>query len=296
MLRIFVSLCMLLAGGHFSCAQFLHFGLGGSVKKMSFVSEDALGDSTYTLYFSNIENESLKFDGFDKQNEAFFAPSVYIRYSAKNDAFVEGTLSVNRPKAVARYQNSVPPSEFNETFNSEIDSLGNTFIVADEDQFPFNRLTLRWTFIESSLHFGYNFLRTKLVRPFAFGGIAVRYRMAMNLDDFPQDRVNINRDGRTKTLFNSLDTFKNWTFYYSAGAGLRYQQVALHFFWGRTIGSSDNNSLSTNTSLNVPVESDEVRISNYTSNDVFGVTLSVDLFTLNLLKKDVKQKIRNKKF
>ena len=176
-------------------------------------------------------------------------------------------------------------------------------IILHVNVFPsYDKLSLKWTFLEGSVTAGYSFLRTKLIRPSVYAGLGLRYRMAMNLADYPEDELG-QREMRTKILYENLDTFRSITFYYLFGGGIRYHQFSLNVFLGLTsiridgkpalsLGDIDINEKNRGDNVAIPSTSPDRDTANYDSAKVWGFSLGIDLVSLNLTKKDVKQKVK----
>lgn len=268
-------------------AQFLHIGLGGSGKSMNFLEKEEL--KSYTLYFANGENETIQFQKFEDPDNLFFSPSLYVQYQTKNNFFGEVDFSVNRPVSVATYENTVPIGTFFADLNTEYDILNNSSLLPEDELISHHQLTLKWTFVESAFNVGYYFRQTKVIQPSLFVGYTNLYRMAMNLHDHPE--TNDKHNARTKVMFDYLNTLKTWTHFVTVGGGLKYHQFSLIGFYKHNIGQSDRELKAKEIDPNAPDSDANTVIRNYEDIFLFGFTLRVDLFNVNMEDKSAKQKI-----
>jgi len=247
--------------------QFLHLGLRAFVtphQEMTFFQYDI---NDYVYYFSNDQNETIRFNGFEVSETSSYIPfpGIFLKYDFGNNFFVQADLFASWFSNEAKYKNSVDFSDYADAFNpnSELDNLG------------YNSIKLKWVFMGNSFTAGYTFFKTKTMRPFVYGGFSTYYLLSFKPGDYYQDT----RSVRNAIIFNNLNTFKSVTFYYKAGAGIKYHGLSLDVYLENSMGEIDQYSYSDDYQ-NIYYEERP----NFKSLKSINISLGMNLLSFNLLK------------
>ena len=248
--------------------QFLHLGLRTFVTpyaKMTFFQYDV---NDYVYYFSNEYNETIRFNGFEVSEYSSYIPfpSVYIRYDWGNNFYLQGDLFGMWFDNEAKYNNSVDFADYASVFNpkSELANLG------------YNSIKLKWAFMGNSVIGGYNFLKTKTIRPYLFAGISAYYLLNFEPGDYYEDT----RSVRNAIIFQNLNTFRAVTFYYKLGAGFKYHGLTLDVYIEKNLGPIDRYSYD---DYNQNIYYNERP--NYESLGTINVSLGLNILSFNMVKK-----------
>jgi hypothetical protein len=248
-------------------SQFLHLGLRTFVTpyaKMEFFQYDV---NDYVYYFSNEYNETIRFSGFEVSESSSYIPfpDIFIKYDIGNNLFVQADVFAFWFENEAKYKNSVDFSEYAGVFNPN----------SDQANLGYNSIKLKWAFMGNSFSAGYAFLKTKTIRPYVYGGLSAYYLMSFKPGDYYEDT----RSVRNGIIFNNLNTFKTVTFYYRAGAGIKYHGLSLDVYYEDNIGAIDKYSYD---DYNQNIYYNERP--NYKSLSFVNISLSLNLLSFNLVK------------
>ncbi len=264
--KIFVCI-LLFVPIFYANGQFLHIGLRAFItpyQKMTFFQYDV---NDYVYYFSNEYNETIRFSGFEVSETSSYIPfpSIYLKYDIGNNLFIQADVFTSWYSNEAKYKNSVDFSQYADVFNpnSELQNLG------------YNNIKLKWVFMGNSFTAGYAFFKTKTFKPFVFGGISTYYLMSFKPGDYYKDT----RGVRNAIIFNNLNTFRTVTFYYKAGAGIKYHGLSLDVYMENNLGPIDKYSYS-DASQNIYYD----HRPNFKSLSSINVSLSMNLLSFNLIK------------
>ena len=248
-------------------AQFMHLGLRTFITpyaKMTFFQYDV---NDYVYYFSNNYNETIRFNGFEVSESSSYIPfpAIYLKYDIGNNFFIQADVFAEWFTNEAKYNNSVDFSEYASVFNpnSELENLG------------YNSIKLKWAFMGNSVSAGYVFFKTKTLRPFIYGGLSAYYLLSFKPGDYYEDT----RSLRNAIIFNNLNTFKNVTFYYKLGAGVKFHGLSLDVYLEDNMGAIDKYSYDDYI--------DNIYFNerpNFQSLTTVNVSLSINLLSFNLIK------------
>ena len=254
--------------------QFFHIGIRAfntPYQKMSFYQYDI---NDYVYYFANEQNETIRFNGFQASETSSYVPypSLYVRYDKGNNLFFQFDFFARWASNEAKYENSVDFSEYADVFNpeSELPNLG------------YNSIKLKWAFLGNSLTAGYVFLKTKTLRPYVYGGLSAYYLMSLKPGDYYEDTRTVRND----IIFKNLNTFRTVTLYYRGGVGVKYHGLSLDVYLENNLLGIDKNSDNDDDDV-----SDEYYNGrpNYESLTTINVSLSLNLFSFNLIKNQNKK-------
>ncbi|MEN8121988.1 MAG: hypothetical protein ABFS35_16685 [Bacteroidota bacterium] len=250
--------------------QFLHVGAKAFIspyQKMTFYQYDI---NDYVYYFANEYNETIRFNGFETSETQSYIPfpGLFVKYDKGNNLFFQLDVFTSWRNNEAKYKNSVDFSEYAEVFNpdSELDNLG------------YNSIKLKWWFLGNSLTAGYSFFKTKRFRPYIFGGLSTYYLMDLKPGDFYEDTRGVRND----IIFKNLSTYRTVSLFYKWGAGIKYQGISLDVNFENNLGAIDKNDDNNNDDA-----ADETYNNrpNYKSFQSINITLSINLLSFNLSKK-----------
>jgi hypothetical protein len=262
-----VLIILLIVPVFYANAQFLHLGLRAfntPYQKLTFYQYNV---NDYVYYFSNNYNETIRFSGFDVSESSSYIPfpAIFLKYDIGNNLYVQADVFASWFSNEAKYNNSVDFTEYTDVFNpnSALNNLG------------YNSIKLKWTFMGNSLTAGYVFFKTKTLRPFVYGGFSSYYLMSFKPGDYYKDT----RSVRNGIIFNNLNTFKTVTFYYRAGAGIKYHGLSLDVYIEDNIGAIDQYKYSDN--------SQDIYYNgrpNYKKMTSINLSLSMNILSFNLIK------------
>ncbi|MBN2891530.1 MAG: hypothetical protein JXL97_06670 [Bacteroidales bacterium] len=269
--KLLLLLPFFLLIGHFSNAQFIHYGIktfASPYLEMEFYQYD---QNEYVFYFANENNETIRFDGLDTSRIKSMKPypAVYVRYDLNIRWFVQAEAFYFFFKNEASYRNSVDLSEYSQTFNS----------TNNQEILNYNSLQLKWRFSGIRVFVGYTFMKTKSIRPYVFSGFSTMFLMNLKMGD-----TYMERDYRNLVLFSHLATFAPVSFYNTSGFGLQYQGIRLSGYVLRSTGYIDifASEYKKNTGLSLDEQHPNYKY-------MFGqfISLSVNLFSKSYTKPQI---------
>lgn len=289
MVKRFFILLLFISSTNLSFGQFLHLGARGFVSPFIMMQYYEYDVTDYVFYFSNDRNETIRFDGFEFSTIKSFAPSpsIYLRYDLGSNVFFQTDLFYMKFLNEAKYKNSVDYKDYVQEFNPE----------GTIDNLEYNSLNLKWKFAGNSLSVGYKLFKSKGLRPFIFVGISTMYL----LDFEHKTRIDNAKSQIDSSLvapdrayediiFKNLDTFELLTYHYRFGLGFKYNAVSFDFY---TTSSLPNTNIDIyadkfNEGFNYDGEITLSERANYKSMISMNFSLSINLLSFNLTKKDLK--------
>lgn len=265
-----------------SYGQFLHLGAKAfftPVTNMNYYDYDV---TDYVYYFSNQRNETIRFSGFETSSfkSNFVSPTIYIRYDWGNHVFFQADFFHMTFSNSAKYKNSVDYKDFVDEFNpdGEIDGL------------EYNKIKLKWKFWGNSLSLGYRLAKAKALRPHLFIGATILY-----LNDFQHYAattvIKENQRLVNEIVFKNLDTYNLTTFYYHFGLGFKYHAVSLNVYITSSMPNKPVDIYADNYEEGKKYTKKDISLSgraNYKSLTTLNTSLSINLLSFNLTKKDLK--------
>lgn len=263
-----------------SFSQFLHFGARAYLSPIIQMDYYEYDVTDYVYYFSNERNETIRFSGFEssKIKSNYVSPDLYMRFDWGNHVFFQTDIFSMQFKNEAKYKNSIDYKDFVQSFNPD----GN---ISDLE---YNTIKLKWKFIGNSISMGYRISKTKALRPYIFAGISIFYLQDF-IHDVPDGSIQTNRD-INNIVFTNLDTYKLATYHSHLGLGLKYHAISLDVYGTSSLPSSDIDIYASNYYENNSNNND-IGLSeraNYLSLNTLNVSLSINLLSFNLTKKDLK--------
>jgi len=269
-------------------AQFLHIGARGFFTPITLMDYYEYDVTDYVYYFSNERNETLYFSGFEFSTIKSFvpSPSLYLRYDLGNHFFFQTDFFTMRFTNEALYENSVDYGDFVQEFDPH----------GDYQDLEYNKINLRWRFTGNSLTVGYNLMKAKTIRPFVYIGIQSMYltnfehrtlidQTRTELDSGYTSAIRIYND----IAFKNLDTFKEVTFHYRFGWGFKYHGISFDFFTTTSMPGK-NIDIYGDKYVDEASYDGDITLSeraNYKSMYTFNTSLSINIFSFNLSKKQI---------
>ncbi len=280
MFKRYLILSVILFYSALSFSQFFHIGARAYMSPIINMDYFEYDVTDYVYYFSNQQNETIRFSGFESSTikSNYVSPDIYIRFDWGNHVFFQADLFAMQFNNEAKYKNSIDYKDFVQEFNP----------YGDIDGLEYNTIKLKWKFMGNSVSMGYRFSKTKALRPYVFGGLTVMY-----LQDFQHNTIDItleNQRNINEIVFTNLDTYKLVTYHSHLGFGLKYHALSLDIYSTLSLPNQDVDIYAEDYYENSTNE-DEVSLSNranYMSFNTFNVSLSLNLLSLNLTKKDLK--------
>ena len=289
MVKRFFILLLFISSTNLSFGQFLHLGARGFVSPIIIMQYYEYDVTDYVFYFSNDRNETIRFSGFEFSTITSFAPSpsIYVRYDLGNHVFFQTDLFYMKFLNEAKYKNSVDYKDYVQEFNPD----------GTIDNLEYNSLNLKWKFAGNSLSVGYKLFKSKGLRPFIFAGISTMYL----LDFEHKTRIDKAKSQIDSSLvapdrayediiFKNLDTFELLTYHYHFGLGFKYNAVSFDFYATSSLPNTNIDIYADkfNEGFNYDGEITLSERANYKSMISMNFSLSINLLSFNLTKKDLK--------
>jgi hypothetical protein len=281
-----ILLSILIIFGKISFGQFLHFGAKAFISPLIIMEYFKYPVTEYVFYFSNSENETVRFSGFEYSQIKSLRPSpdVFVRYDLGNSFYVQADLFHMRFSNEAKYKNSVDYKDFVQEFNPD----GNI------KNLEYNTINLNWRFWGNSLILGYKMFKAKALRPNIYFGISTLYLTGFDHNTTLETAQEVLEDNSVgpyryynEIVFNNLDTFKPVTYYSLFGLGFMYHAISFDVFWTATIPNTDTDIYADNYYSETVYQGD-ISLSgraNYEWMNTFNASLSLNLLSFNITKK-----------
>ena len=256
-----------------SYGQFLHFGVKTFMTPKIYMTFFDYDETDYVYYFSNENNETIRFSGLEESETKSRTPfpDIYVRYNNRNHLFFQAELFAMWFSNEAKYKNSVDFDKYTQTFNP----------YNDRENLGYNTLKLNWSFTGSTLIAGYLFSKTKAFRPYVFLGATTLYLMRLDQGKFYSDE----RQLRNDIIFSNLSTFKKTTLYVTGGFGFQYKAFSFDAYYRNTVADADiyaNNYYENLTNISLTDRP------NYDYFDSVNISISLNILSFNISKNKLK--------
>jgi len=261
-------------------AQLLHFGVKIFITPLIDMQYYTYDPTKYVFYFANNYNETIRFEGLEKtidttnKTKIIPYPQIFIKYESKNHFLARFELFTQWFRNSARYKNSVDFSDYASVFNpsSELENLG------------YNSIQMKWAFWGTTTTIGYKFFKAKAFRPFVTGGYTLLHLTRLEAGDYYNDT----REVRNTIIFHNLRTFKKNTHYSRIGIGFQYHGIEFESYWQANV--SEQIDIYANNAA--PLDEYNSGIRNYKKFRTLNISLGFNLYSINLLNNNQKQKIK----